>query len=60
MYERFRLLGFLIINTAIPPIPLYTYMTSSLRKYTASMMSVILKIVYGAEKSIGSLNNLKI
>lgn len=60
MYERFRLLGFLIINTAIPPIPLYTYMPSSLRKYTASMMSVILKIVYGAEKSIGSLNNLKI
>ena len=53
------LLGTLIINAVIPPIPFYIYMSTSLGKYILSMIIVILKIFYGIEKNIGSCNYLQ-
>ena len=44
------LLGTFTMNTVILPIPLYIYVSSSLRKYIAFMMTVILKIFCGTEK----------
>ena len=53
------LLGTLIINAIIPPIPLHIYVFSSLRKCIVFMMTVILKIFYGTEKNIGNPNYLQ-
>ena len=46
------------INAVIPPIPLYIYVSSSLRKYIVFMI-VILKVFYGIAKNIGSPNYLQ-
>ena len=40
--------------------PFCIYVSSSLRKYIAFMMTAILKIFYGTEKNIGSPNYLQI
>ena len=48
-----------VVNAAIPLISLYIYASSSLRKYVAFIMTIILMISYGAEKNIGSPNYLK-
>ena len=54
-----RLLGTLIVNAVIPSIPLYICMSSSWREYITFMMTVILKIIYGTEKNIGTPNCLQ-
>ena len=43
----------------IPPIPLYSYVSSSLRKYIVFMATVLLKIFYRIEKNIGSPSYLQ-
>ena len=53
------LLGTLLINAVIPPIPLYIYVSISLRKYVVFMITVTVKIFYGIEKNIGSPNYLQ-
>ena len=52
-----ELLGTLIINAVILPIPLYIYVSSSLRKYMAFMMTAILKIFCGT-KGMNSISDL--
>ena len=56
------LLGTLIINADITPIPLIIYVSGSFRKYVVFMMTVILKIFYVTEKEYQqsqSLTNVK-
>ena len=45
-----ELLGTLIINATIPPVPLYIYVSSSLRNYIVFMMTNIEDILWDREK----------
>ena len=53
------LLGSLIKNTVIPPIPLYIFVSNTWRKYFGFTMTVVQKIFYGAEENIDNPNFLQ-
>ena len=57
--DRCATLGTLIINTVLPPIPLYIFVSNSLRKSFVFIMTVVLKIFYGTEKNIDNPNFLQ-
>ena len=48
-----------LINFAALPIPMYIYLSSSLRKRIVSMIIVIMKIFHGIEKNVGTPNYLQ-